>query len=120
MKSNGDYVRSIVKSRVFIFVVAVLTFAAVSTHAQVSVWTYHANNQRTGLNPNETILNLTNVNSTTFGKLFSYPVDGYVYAQPLYVPNLNIPGRGLHNVFFIATENCVRSSSFSCNFSSDL
>lgn len=93
------------KSRVFIFVVAVLTFAAVSTHAQVSVWTYHANNQRTGLNPNETILNLTNVNSTTFGKLFSYPVDGYVYAQPLYVPNLNIPGRGLHNVFFIATES---------------
>jgi hypothetical protein len=82
-----------------------LAFASLPAVAQVSVWTYHNDNRRTGLNTNETILNLTNVNATTFGKLFSYAVDGYVYAQPLYVPNLNIQGRGTHNVFFIATEH---------------
>ncbi len=95
----------IVKSRFSIFAASLLAFAPLAAMAQVSVWTYHANNQRTGLNANETILNLTNVNAATFGKLFSQPVDGYVYAQPLYVPNLNIPGKGLHNVFFIATES---------------
>ena len=82
-----------------------LFFAASPAGAQVSVTTYHNNNHRDGANLNETILNLTNVNSTTFGKLFSQAVDGYVYAQPLYVPNLNIQGRGTHNVFFIATEH---------------
>ena len=82
-----------------------LFFTASPAGAQVSVTTYHNNNHRDGANLNETILNLTNVNSTTFGKLFSQAVDGYVYAQPLYVPNLNIQGRGTHNVFFIATEH---------------
>jgi hypothetical protein len=79
--------------------------AALPLGAQVSVWTYHNNNQRTGLNPSETILNLTNVTSTRFGKLFSQPVDGYVYAQPLYVPGVAIPGQGTHNVLFIATQH---------------
>jgi hypothetical protein len=82
-----------------------LAFTSLPAAAQVSVWTYHNNNQRTGANTNETILTLTNVNSTAFGKLFSYAVDGYVYSQPLYVPNLNIEGRGTHNVFFVATEH---------------
>ena len=81
-----------------------LLFASLSAPAQVSVWTYHSNNQRTGANTNETILNVANVNSTTFGKLFSWPVDGYVYAQPLYVPNLTIRG-AVHNVVFVATEH---------------
>jgi hypothetical protein len=45
------------------------------------------------------------VNSSTFGKLFSCPVDGYIYAEPLYVPNLAIPGSGTRNVLFVATEN---------------
>ena len=82
-----------------------LAFASLPAAAQVGVWTYHNDNRRSGLNANETILNLTNVNATTFGKLFSYAVDGYVHAQPLYVPNLNIQCRGTHNVFFIATEH---------------
>jgi hypothetical protein len=82
-----------------------LAFASLRADAQVSVWTYHNNNHRDGANLNETILNLTNVNATTFGKLFSYAVDGYVYAQPLYVPNLNIQGQGTHNVLFIETEH---------------
>jgi Calx-beta domain len=82
-----------------------LAFALSPAGAQVSVLTYHNNNQRTGLNPSETILNLTNVTPSRFGKLFSYAVDGCIYAQPLYVPDLNIPGQGTHNVLFIATEN---------------
>jgi hypothetical protein len=93
-----------VKKTILFFLAAFFAFAFLPAAAQVSVWTYHYDNHRTGLNANETILNLTNVNSTTFGKLFSYPVDGCVYAQPLYVPNVNIQGQ-IHNVFFIATEH---------------
>ena len=60
---------------------------------------------RTGLNPDETVLTPANVNVTQFGKLFSYPVDGTADASPLYVPNLNIPGMGYHNVVYVATEH---------------
>jgi hypothetical protein len=73
-------------------------------HAQVNVLTYHNDNARTGQNTQEAILTPANVNSTQFGKLFSVAVDGYVYAQPLYVSNLSIAG-GLHNVLFVATEH---------------
>jgi hypothetical protein len=82
-----------------------LTIVALPIFAQVSVTTYHNNNHRDGANLNETVLTPANVNSTAFGKLFSYPVDGYVYAQPLYVPNVTITGQGTHNVLFIATEH---------------
>jgi hypothetical protein len=80
-------------------------FLAPSSFAQTSVLTHHYDNARTGQNTTETILTPSNVNSTTFGKLFALGVDGYVYAQPLYVPNLLIPGNGTHNVIFIATEH---------------
>jgi hypothetical protein len=59
---------------------------------------------RTGLNPNEVVLTPSNVNSTTFGKVFSYPIDGHADASPLYVPNVNIGGH-LHNVVYVATEH---------------
>ena len=73
--------------------------------SQVAVTTHHNDLNRTGVNPGETTLNPSNVNVDTFGKLFSLDVDGPIYAQPLYVPNLSIAGLGTHNVVFVATQN---------------
>src|SRR5262245_16510049 len=81
---------------------ALFTF---SSAAAVNVLTYHNDNARTGANLNETSLTLANVNQSSFGKLFVYNVDGYVYAQPLYVSGLNIPGLGTRNVVFVATQH---------------
>lgn len=74
-------------------------------YCQVSVLTYHNDNSRSGLNANEKILTPANVNKTQFGKLFSTPVDGSVYTQPLYVADVNVPGFGVRNVVYVATEH---------------
>ena len=69
------------------------------------LFTQRGNNQRTGQNEEETVLFPNNVNSARFSKLFSYTVDGNIYAQPLYVANLNMGGLGVHNVVYVATEH---------------
>src|SRR5579862_317678 len=71
--------------------------------AQVNVTTYHYDNARTGQNIQETTLTQSNVVSSTFGKLFTQPVDGYVVGQPLFLQNVAIPGQGTHSVVYVAT-----------------
>jgi hypothetical protein len=68
------------------------------------VLTQHNDNLRTGGNIAETTLTTANVNVSNFGKLFTLPVDGFTYAQPLYVPNVSIGG-GTHNVVYVATAH---------------
>jgi hypothetical protein len=67
------------------------------------VLTQHNDKWRTGANLSETQLNVSNVNSRSFGLVFSLPVDGAVYAQPLYAPALTFPDGSVHNVVYIAT-----------------
>jgi len=68
------------------------------------VFTYHNDAARTGQNVKEYALTTANVNSSTFTRLFSCPVDGQIYAQPLYMANLLV-GPTTRNVVFIATEH---------------
>jgi len=70
-----------------------------------NVLTYHNNNARTGLNAAETTLTLSNVNSASFGKLFTVTVDGLVDGEPLYLSAVPIPGSGTHNLLIVVTEN---------------
>src|ERR1700691_5788961 len=80
-------------------------FTSIAASAQTSILTQHYDTSRTGQNTAESILTTANVNTTSFGKLFSISVQGYVYAQPLYDPGVTIPGNGTHNVLYVATEH---------------
>src|ERR1700688_1973521 len=75
-----------------------------SLFAQQSFVTSRGDNARDGANTNETLLTPGNVNKNGFGRLFSVPVDYVVIAQPLYMPNVSIPGQGTHNVVYVVTQ----------------
>ena len=82
-----------------------IALGACSLAAQPSVVTFHNDNSRTGLNPNETLLTPANVKAGLFGKRYFLQVDGGVYAQPLYLPRVKIPGKGFRNLLFVATAH---------------
>src|SRR3984957_18625364 len=100
---GSQRMRAVVRRFVHAFGV-LCAFSVFAVHAQVSVTTHHNDNLRTGQNTQETILAPSNVNSTQFGKFFTVIVDGYVVAQPLYLPNIYIGG-GTHNVLYVATAH---------------
>lgn len=81
------------------------TTTASAPLGKIDVLTYHYDNLRDGADTSETILTPQNVNSTTFGKLFSVPVDGDVYAQPLYKSDLLMPDGTIYDVMFVATAH---------------
>lgn len=76
-----------------------------SSSPPLRLLTYQYDTARDGANTRETVLTPANVNVSQFGKLFSDPVDGYVYAQPLYAGQLDVAGQGTRNVVYIATEH---------------
>ena len=82
---------------------ALLAFSAEPARAQITTSQY--NNMRTGATLNEKVLTPRNVNVKQFGKVGAFKVDGAVYAQPLFVPGVEIPGKGKHDVLFVATEH---------------
>ena len=84
-------------------IVLLYAFAVISANAQIPTSQY--DNFRTGANLKETTLTPQNVNAKQFGRLGAFQVDGPVYAQPLFIPGVEIPGKGKHNVLFAATEH---------------
>ncbi len=96
---NEDQVRRLVS------VASVALLCSLPVYAQNDVLTWHNDNARTGQNTGEAILTPANVNSANFGLLAKVTVDGKVDAQPLYVSELGVRGKGKHNVLFVATEH---------------
>jgi hypothetical protein len=87
--------------------VCLVASTALAAQAATAIVTAQFNNSRTAANQTEKSLNTSNVNVGAFGKLFTFPVDGQVYAQPLYVPGLTING-AKRNVLYVATmENSI-------------
>ena len=83
---------------------ATLSITVNAATAGADVTTYHGDIGRTGLYPKETVLTLANVKSQTFGLLRTFPVDGKVDGQPLYLSNVAAAG-SLHNVVYAVTEH---------------
>src|SRR5271155_5216909 len=98
-----------IKTMPTVIAVFIMAFAGIlvlpPVASAVNWLTYHYDNARDGANTNEVVLTPANVNTNDFFKLFTYTVDGEVYAQPLYMANVAIAGQGTHDVVFVATEN---------------
>jgi hypothetical protein len=98
-------IRLIAKLSIRFGVVFIAIGCSLRAFGQTNVLTWHNDNARTGQNLLETILKPARLKPRTFGRLFSVTVNGKVDAQPLYVSGLSIPGRGVHDVVFVATEH---------------
>ena len=72
--------------------------------ASSAVYTQRGGNSRVGWDYHETTLNTHDVSPSGFGRVASYPVDGKIFSQPLYVPGLRFGGV-TRNVVFVTTEN---------------
>ncbi len=84
---------------------ATLTVNASSSGGSTDVVTHHYDVSRSGVNSTETLLTTSNVNSTTFGKVGEFAVDGQIDGQALFLSQLAITGQGNKNVLYVATEN---------------
>jgi hypothetical protein len=84
---------------------AVIGIALAAIVAVGQVTTSQYDNLRTGATLNEKTLTPQNVNARLFGRLGAFKVDGAVYAQPLFIPSVEIPSKGKQHVLFIATEH---------------
>ena len=84
-------------------VAALLCLAACAPVSATEVLTHHNNPARTGAVIDETVLSPATLKTQGFGKVFSLVVDGQIYAQPLVVTGLEIPGKGTRSVVFVAT-----------------
>src|SRR3954471_5593321 len=90
--------------RTLAIIISALLVLPLVVEAQVNILTNRYDPQRTGANQSERILTPASVSAGRFGKLYTYPVDGAVYAQPLYVSGVTIGGVS-HNVLYVATMN---------------
>jgi len=93
-----------IRKLVFTAAVCILAAMAAAQTPRVEVLTRNYDNQRTGANTRETVLNASNVNAHQFGKLFQLPVDDQIYAGLLYAANVPVGARR-HNVLYAATVN---------------
>jgi hypothetical protein len=69
-----------------------------------AVLTARGDLSRLGWDQAEAALSPSAVASGSFGKRAAFPVDGKIYAQPLYAPGLTLDG-GSHDVVITATEH---------------
>ncbi|MDE2125779.1 MAG: chitobiase/beta-hexosaminidase C-terminal domain-containing protein [Armatimonadetes bacterium] len=95
---------ALAQSAIVFAAICALSAVPRSARAQIYVSTGMGNNQRTGANTHEKKLTPANVTANSFGLVFTLPVDGYVYAQPLYMSGLTVNG-AYHNCIFVATEH---------------
>ena len=89
---------------IVLFLLALINCFSQDCNAQ-DVLTQHNDNSRTGANLGESKLTTSNVSVQGFGKVAEWPVDGHIYAQPLYVSGVKTRSGETHNIVYVATMN---------------